>query len=92
MNFKTIIQSWIISYSPSEKQLELAEKRHLICNTCPYKKTITEKLKIGIICGECGCPITKKIFSPNFNECPLEKWKDVDLEYFPQRKILKTLF
>ena len=49
MNFKTIIQSWIISYNPSDKELELAEKRHLICDTCPSKKTITKKLKIGVV-------------------------------------------
>lgn len=92
MNFKTIIQSWIAAANPTEQQLEIAEKRHSICDMCPSKKTITQKLKIGVVCGECGCPITKKIFSPNFNECPLRKWENVDDSYFPNRKINKTLF
>ena len=92
MNFKTIVQSWIAAANPTEQQLEIAEKRHSMCDMCPSKKTITQKLKIGVVCGECGCPITKKIFSPNFNECPLRKWEEIDSPYFPNRKISKTLF
>lgn len=92
MNFKTIIESWIAAANPTELQLEIAEKRHSICDVCPSKKTITQKLKIGVVCGECGCPITKKIFSPNFNECPLRKWEEVDSPHFPNRKTTKTLF
>jgi hypothetical protein len=86
MDFKKIIKSWVTSYNPTDKQLELAESRHSICDTCPSKKIITEKLKIGIICGECGCPITKKIFSQTFNDCPLGKWEIVDSEFFPPIK------
>jgi hypothetical protein len=74
MNFKTIIQSWIAAANPTELQLEIAEKRHSICDTCPSKKTITQKLKIGVVCGECGCPIGKKIFTPVKGACPLNKW------------------
>jgi len=42
---------------------------------------LTNKLKIGVVCGECGCPITKKIFSNDFNDCPLKKWEEVDTTY-----------
>jgi hypothetical protein len=92
MNFKTIIQSWIAAANPTEEQKTIAEKRYSICDMCPSKKTITSKLEIGVVCDECGCPINKKIFSPNFNECPLRKWEKVDDLYFPNRKVNKTLY
>lgn len=91
MNFKEIIEAWVIANNPTELQLELAEKRNTICDTCPSKKTITKKLKIGVVCGECGCPIPKKIFTNSYNPCPLEKWKEVDDDYFLSRKSSKTL-
>lgn len=78
LDFKKIYKSWIIAHNPSDKQLIIAESRNNICNNCPSRKTITDKLKIGVVCGECGCPISKKIFTPTFNDCPLGKWKDVD--------------
>ena len=92
MDFKKIFNAWITAYNPTEKELELAEKRNLICNDCPSKKVVTEKLKIGTICGECGCPISKKIFSDQFNDCPLKKWEEVDSQYFSPRKKNVTLF
>lgn len=92
----TIISAWKIARNPTRTQLALAEKRSKICETCPSKKTITKKLgDIGIICGECGCPLSKKIFSPKNKECPLNKWDDVEAEYFPKlhvEKTKKTLF
>jgi hypothetical protein len=31
----------------------------------------------SFICGECGCPLSKKVFSPNegIKACPLAKWE-----------------
>jgi hypothetical protein len=89
MDFIKIAKAWITAHNPSESQLELAEKRHLICDECPSKvKTILSYYK----CNECGCPISKKIFSDQYNDCPLKKWESIDSLYFPQRKIIKTLF
>ena len=66
---KEIIQSWAISFNPTEKQLTLAEKRYQICMSCEHKSE-------GLIeiCKICECPIQKKIFSPLTNSCPLKKW------------------
>lgn len=86
-----IANAWITANNPTEKELELAEKRYSICDTCPSRKVITKKLKLGTVCGECGCPISKKIFSNEFNDCPLKKWEDIDLDYFPPRKKSSTI-
>jgi hypothetical protein len=89
MDFLKIAKAWITSYNPTEKELNIANERYSICNICPSKvKTILSYDK----CNECGCPISKKIFSDQFNDCPLEKWELVDSIHFPPRKVTKTLF
>ena len=81
LNFKKIFNAWIASYNPTPEQKLLAEKRNEVCEACPSRKVLTNKLKLGVVCGECGCPITKKIFSNDFNDCPLKKWEEVDKKY-----------
>jgi hypothetical protein len=46
-----------------------------ICNDCD-KKTYLKPVD-SFICGECGCPLSKKIFSPKPGPeaCPLSKWE-----------------
>lgn len=83
MNFKEIINAWIISFNPTEDQKKLAELRGKVCDECPSK--------VMGICGECGCPIGKKIFTDTYNPCPLFKWNDIDLPYFGERKKNITL-
>ena len=80
-NFKKIYNAWVTSFNPNSAQKLLAQKRNEICETCPSRKVLTDKLKLGVICGECGCPLTKKIFSNDFNDCPLKKWEEVDTIY-----------
>lgn len=80
----TIIEAWIISNNPSDRQKELSKKRIKVCSDC---ESLNHFLKI---CGECGCPISKKIFTNEENPCPLKKWEDVDKEYFIQ-KTKKTI-
>jgi len=91
-DFKKITKAWFDSYFGSDKQKELAIKRAKICETCPSRKVMAEGIDLLTVCGECGCPIKKKIFSSDFNDCPLSKWKNVDTPYFPPRKSNKTLF
>lgn len=86
IDFLEIIDAWKIANNPTTKQEELAKLRFDICNTCPSKKVITDKLKIATICGECTCPISKKIFSPKYGSCPLGKWEDVDMLYIKEKK------
>jgi len=81
LNFKKIYSAWIIAHNPNPSQKLLAEKRNEICESCPSRKVLTNKLKLGVVCGECGCPISKKIFSNDFNDCPLKKWEEVDTTY-----------
>jgi hypothetical protein len=85
MDVIEIINAWKIANNPTPKQEELAELRFKICDTCPSKKVITKKLKLATICGECGCPISKKIFTPKFNPCPLKKWGEIDIQYIPKK-------
>ena len=63
LDFKKIIKAWVVAANPSPSQKELAERRMEICNGCEHKKIITKKLNIGVVCGECGCPLNKKIFT-----------------------------
>lgn len=72
---REIGESWIIANNPSENQLKLAEARLDICKGCDkmVKGTLVE-----FKCSECGCPISKKIFSPKYDSCPLHKWLDVE--------------
>lgn len=82
LDFKKILEAWKISANPTDKQSELAKKRLEICDICPSKKEILKGKTWSHICSECGCPINKKIFTNQYNECPLDKWKDVDVQYF----------
>ena len=88
---KEIIDAWTISYKPNETQLNKSIERGEICDTCPSKKVVVEFIKLATICGECGCPISKKIFSLDYNPCPLKKWEEVDKKYIVEQKKSKTI-
>jgi hypothetical protein len=70
-----IFQSWVIAANPSKEEEILAAKRHSICLDCKF---ITDSVMFNTICGQCGCPISKKIFSPQKGACPIGKWNIVD--------------
>jgi hypothetical protein len=75
----TIIDAWIIAANPNPEQKELAEARWNICVQCDEfreKRDITGEP----FCNNCGCPLKKKIFTKEYNECPLGKWKQIDEE------------
>lgn len=73
-DLKEIISAWAISYNPSAQQQMLADYRIEICNTCPSRKEVLKGVEWSTICGECGCPLSKKVFSVGENACPLKKW------------------
>lgn len=96
VNIKEIIDAWVISFNPNEHQINKSIDRGKICDVCPSKKIITKSFKLATVCGECGCPISKKIFSAEFNPCPLKKWEEVDKKYIGapmthNPKTIKTL-
>ena len=81
-----IVEAWSISFNPTDKQKELADKRWSICSECPKKTEVLKGKEWSYICGECGCPLNKKIFTNNNGECPLGKWNQVDESYFETKK------
>ena len=68
---KEIAISWWRAANPTKEQSDIAQKRLEICMGCDSKK---ESIVFEYVCGECGCPLGKKIFSNVENPCPLNKW------------------
>lgn len=92
MNLTEIIDAWITALNPTAEQKSKSIERAMICGACPKLKNTT---LLGIKtkkCGACGCPISKKIFSNEFNPCPLKKWEEVDTKYLPSQKNTKTIW
>jgi hypothetical protein len=85
MDVIEIINAWKIANNPTPKQEELAKLRASICEVCPSRKVITKKIGLATVCGECGCPISKKIFTSKFNACPLKKWGEIDIQYISEK-------
>jgi len=69
-----IAKAWITAANPSDEDKEKAEKRIAICNKCEYSRH-NEAIDFHY-CGECGCPLKKKIFSPlpGNEACPKKFW------------------
>jgi hypothetical protein len=73
-------RAWIIAANPTNIQKELAQQRYSVCIECShYKKS--RPITHDEHCGVCLCPLSKKIFSNIFNECPKGKWKSVDTKF-----------
>jgi hypothetical protein len=70
-----IFKSWVTAQNPTREQAELAAKRHAICLKCEW---IRDSFIFDTKCGNCGCPIGKKIFSPSKGACPVGKWDELD--------------
>ena len=66
-----ILESYLISFNPTQEQKELAEKRLQVCNDCEFwiQGTIRD------YCNKCGCTTSAKVFSPKgADSCPMKKW------------------
>lgn len=83
VDVKEITKAWIDSYFGTIEQKNRANDRNEICQQCPSLKEFFKQHKNISVqqCGECGCPISKKIWSYKFNACPLGKWEDVDKKH-----------
>lgn len=71
-----IFKAWGIMFNPDDAQAELAGKRMEICDACDSKKTSPI-----IHCGECGCALKAKVYSPKIGACPRGKWVAVEMEW-----------
>lgn len=68
-----IAKAWIIAANPNPEQKLLAESRASVCDACPHK-AYNETIDLHY-CGLCGCPLSKKIFSPaGPDACPDKRW------------------
>jgi hypothetical protein len=70
--FLEITQSWITALNPSEEKQKIADQRIAVCNTCELKKY--NEVADFFYCGDCGCPLKGKIYSPVEKSCPKQKW------------------
>lgn len=70
-----IFKSWVAAENPTPEQQALAQYRANVCDSCSKKEYI--KAFGAFVCGECGCPLSKKVFSPKPGPkaCPLAKWE-----------------
>lgn len=78
---KEIISAWVIKNNPSENQQQLAKKRYNICLECPSRASLFKQKKWSEYCNECGCLLQGKIFTPKYDSCPLNKWREVEEDY-----------
>jgi hypothetical protein len=83
-NYREIFEAWIISKNPTETEKLMANDRLDICKICEFRKETFKGKKWSTICKKCGCPLSKKVFSPMYNPCPMGKWESIDLKYIPQ--------
>jgi PHP family Zn ribbon phosphoesterase len=76
INIKEITTAWFDSFFGSDKQKLLAKYRLDICIKCPSNSELFKDKKWSLYCKECGCPLSKKIYSNLRNSCPLGKWEE----------------
>ena len=70
-----IAKAWIAAANPTPEQQAIAEYRAATCDKCPHRNYVTAINTF--VCGKCGCPLSKKIFSPlpGPQACPDKRWE-----------------
>lgn len=84
IDYKEIFEAWKTSYNPTPKQEEQAQKRLDVCLGCEYRQEIFKQVKWSAYCGDCGCPLNKKVFSKLYNPCTRKKWEEVDIMFMEE--------
>ena len=80
-NISEIVKAWVTAANPNDVQRELAEERLDICMKCEFRKEVIHNKEWSALCGKCGCPISKKIFTDQYGSCPLNKWNLIEDKY-----------
>lgn len=74
-DIKEIAVAWARAANPTPEQQAVAEARLAVCDTCEFKEF--KALIRMYVCGACGCPLNKKIYSPKGPKaCPTGKWAE----------------
>lgn len=92
-DLKEIAKAWLIAATPSLLQKEIAQKRYNTCLQCVHYNP-SRAVTHDEYCTDCGCPLSKKIFSPKYNACDQGYWQPTDDqyldEYFRKKKVSKS--
>jgi ribosomal protein L37AE/L43A len=74
-SIREIVTAWARAANPTPEQEALARERAATCDTCDEKSFVTRAKMEYFMCAKCGCPLSKKVFSPNGPDaCPLKLW------------------
>jgi hypothetical protein len=91
-----IFRAWSIAFNPNDAQIDLAAMRIQICNGCFYKRSIEVGNKeILMRCGECGCALKGKIYTPKTykdpgGSCPKDYWSKAEDVYLLRKEAKKA--
>jgi hypothetical protein len=97
LDFKEITGAWYNRFIHTDEMKELSEKRLEICATCPSKLDGIPGFPFRLRCAKCGCPLKAKVYTDKTyldegGSCPLNKWKDVEIEHmnkYPNLNLIK---
>jgi hypothetical protein len=86
LDFKEIAKAWYNKLVHTAEQKKLADERFEICLKCPSKKEVFKGKEWSLACGECGCPLSAKVYTDETylsekGSCPLGKWREVEAEH-----------
>lgn len=76
-SLREIALAWVRSFNPTNEQQALASQRLQACEACRHHveapgASVFTHLRL---CGLCGCPLIKKIYSPDGpGACPAGRW------------------
>lgn len=96
IDFKEIATAWYSKLLHTNELKKLADSRFDICLECPSKQEFFKNKGWSLKCGECGCPLKGKVYTPKTyldkkGSCPLGKWKEVEDVYLKGFKTSKTI-
>jgi hypothetical protein len=98
LDFKEIAGAWYNRFVHTDEMKELADIRLSICYECPSKLDGIPGFPMRLRCGECGCPLKAKVYTDKTyldegGSCPLNKWKDAEIEHlakYPKSSLIKV--